>query len=684
MIQKSNESDRRILTFPAIQPCQCIAPAKLLTSLINVTRNICGYRSKFFGGSKRNANAAIRQIGIILTFLEQIRDGDSDLPDSIVLCFSELHFIFQKIQFLLEDCALEGARLFMLMKSDLVANRFRVLARSVAVALDVLPLVSIDVPIEVKEHLELVMKQARTAKFEVDRGDEEIINEVKLILSLFEYGAAPDKSKIKRVLDHIGIENWSSCNKEVKFLDSEIEFEWLSRDKTDVAFLSDLMAFMNYCRSILFDVVDCDAIRHVDRFRTDILHCLNPDDFRCSISLDFMIDPVTVATGHTYDRSSIQKWLRAGNFICPNTGEKLKNRELVPNLALRRIIHQYCTENSIPFAEPGRKKRDITRTVAAGSSTAEKISRELAKFLADVLESGTSEEKNRAAYEIKHLSKASIFNRSCLVETGLIPNLLKLLRSLDVLTQENAIAAVLNLSKHSQSKSAIASNGGLQEIVHVLQMGYRIEARQLAAGALFYMASIAEYRRLIGEIPEAIPALTDLFMDTTDRSKKNAMVALFGLLVHPENHRKVLSAGAVPLLVNLLMTSGKENLMTDSMAILASLAERPDGAAAILQCGALNSIMGFVDSCSSIAGKEYSVFLLVALCVNGGLEVIPIMAKNQTLMSSLYNVVSEGTSRGRWKAKSLIRLLHAYCENESSSSSPVVHRLPQDRMVHVW
>lgn len=683
MTQKSKDSGRRILSLPAIPPCECTSPATLLTSLINVSRDICGYRSKFFGSNKRNANESIRQIGILLTFFEEIQDRKSnDLPDSVALVLSELHLIFQKVLHLLEDCALEGARLLMLMKSELVANRFRVLIRSVALALEVLPFDSIDVPIEVVEHVELVMKHARRAKFEVDREDEEILNEVRLILTLFDVGVTPDNTQIKRVLDHIGIKKWSSCNKEVKFLDSEIELEWSSQDKRELSFLSNLMGLMNYSRCILFDAVDCEAVRFVDQCRTEVLDCLNPDDFRCPISLDFMIDPVTVATGHTYDRSSIQRWLRAGNSICPNTGERLKNRDLVPNLALRRIIRQYCSENSIPFGESSKQKRNITRTVAAGSSTAEKIAGVLAKFLARLLESGTVDEKNRAAFEIKLLSKASIFNRSCLVEIGLIPNLLKLLSSSDVLTQKNAIAAVLNLSKHSKSKRVIAENRGSEQIVDVLRTGYRIETRQLAAGALFYMASIEEYRKLIGEIPEALPGLMDLLKDEADRSKKNAMVALYGLLMHPENHRKVLSAGAVPLLVNLLETSDRENLIADSMEILASLAEKPDGTAAILRCGALNSIMGFLDSCSSKAGQEYSVALLVALSINGGSEVTSIIAKSPTLIPSLYNLLSEGTNRASRKASSLIKVLHEYCELVSPSSDPI--DLRQGRTVQAW
>ncbi|BAT74683.1 hypothetical protein VIGAN_01240100, partial [Vigna angularis var. angularis] len=65
---------------------------------------------------------------------------------------------------------------------------------------------------------------------------------------------------------------------------------------------------------------------------------VNPKDFRCPISLELMTDPVTVSTGQTYDRTSIQKWLKARNTTCPKTGEKLTNPELVPNRAILGVV----------------------------------------------------------------------------------------------------------------------------------------------------------------------------------------------------------------------------------------------------------------------------------------------------------------------------------------------------------
>ncbi|KAK1361553.1 RING-type E3 ubiquitin transferase [Heracleum sosnowskyi] len=66
-----------------------------------------------------------------------------------------------------------------------------------------------------------------------------------------------------------------------------------------------------------------------------------PHLFRCPISLDLFTDPVILSTGHTYDRSSIEKWLAAGNLTCPVTMQKLHDPSMVPNHTLRHLIDQW-------------------------------------------------------------------------------------------------------------------------------------------------------------------------------------------------------------------------------------------------------------------------------------------------------------------------------------------------------
>ncbi|CAL0311907.1 unnamed protein product [Lupinus luteus] len=694
MIRNINGSDRRVLTFPAVHPCEDISLSTLLSSLITLSHTISNFKCKFFSSNKRNARKVINLVQLLQPFFQEILENESGhIPGSgtgsATLCFSELHITFQKLLFLLEDLTREGARLRMLMESGRVANHFRVLARSVATALDVFSFGSVEV--EMKEQVQLLMSQARKGKFEVEADDKRATMVVMEALTGFENRFDPNEGDVRWVLDHIGVRTWSECNKEVKFLDSEIGFEGFNEGSRKVGFLCSLMALMSYCRCLFMEVVEegnkkCDKVgESIESENGMVLSSINSDDFRCPISLELMSDPVTIETGHTYDRCSILKWFTSGNLICPKTGKRLGSIELVPNLVLRRLIQQYCYANSIPIADLGRRNRDIIRNVQPGSLAQQEAIKMVAGSLCGMLENGVVAEKNRGAFEMRLLSKTSIFNRSCLVEAGSVPLLLKLLSSRDSSAQENAIAALLNLSKYPKSRALIVENLGLELIVAVLKKGLKIEARHHAAAVLFYLASNDGYRKVIGEEPDAIPSLISLIKDGSgsDRAKKNGLVALFGLVMHqPENQKRVLEADAVSLLVNIIKGCEKEELVTDSLAVLAIMAEKSEGAAAILHCGALPAALEILSSSTSRVGKEHCVSLLLSLSKNGGPDVVAYLVKSSSLMGSLYSQLSEGTSRASKKASVLIRILHDFYDRRSSGFKVSV--IPREQFIDVW
>ncbi|KAJ1438662.1 Zinc finger, RING/FYVE/PHD-type [Sesbania bispinosa] len=70
-----------------------------------------------------------------------------------------------------------------------------------------------------------------------------------------------------------------------------------------------------------------------------------PNHFRCPISLDLMKDPVTLSTGITYDRESVERWFHEGNITCPVTNQVVRNFDMIPNHSLRIMIQDWCVEN---------------------------------------------------------------------------------------------------------------------------------------------------------------------------------------------------------------------------------------------------------------------------------------------------------------------------------------------------
>lgn len=78
-----------------------------------------------------------------------------------------------------------------------------------------------------------------------------------------------------------------------------------------------------------------------------------PSYFRCPLSLELMLDPVIVASGQTYERAAIQKWLDHGLGKCPKTGHKLSHKNLIPNSTVKALITNWCNENKLDlFLDP--------------------------------------------------------------------------------------------------------------------------------------------------------------------------------------------------------------------------------------------------------------------------------------------------------------------------------------------
>nr|XP_043606700.1 U-box domain-containing protein 19-like [Erigeron canadensis] len=671
MLQKYDQNTRRVLKFPAVLPCQDVNPKTLVSSLTSLSQSITNYQLNVFVTQRKNIRETIRQVSILNMFFVEIMDRCSfdRLTDSAVLCLSELHHSLQKMNFLLQDCSRPGSKIWILMKSHFVATQFMSLIRGIATALDILPIYCFNVSHEMKELLDMVVKQARKAKMEVDPDDDYAMKRVMLILNQFENRFEPDSIMINRVLYYLKINTWGECHKEISFLDDEYCLELLDNSERDLNMLSTLCSFMRYCRGVLFEhsVVENQDDGIFRGNNLEILSCLNPEDFRCPISLELMTDPVIVSTGQTYDRVSIEKWLKSGNLICPKTGEKLATTELVPNLNLRKVIHQYCIDHGVSISKFQKQSRDISSTVLPGSPASAEAIKFLSEYLVRRLRNGSEKQKSRAVYEIRLLAKSNIYNRLCLIGAGAIPHMLGLLSSSDPTMQENAIAGLLKLSKHTNGKKVIINYGGLNSIVEVLKNGLKQEAKQIAAGTIFYLSSVQTNQKLIGEIPDAIPTLVEQIETGTSCGKKNALAALFGILLYPRNHQIALSTGIVPLLSNLISTSEKPEIVTDSLAVLATLAESFDGSETILKASSLQLLIKTLQTSPSRASKEYCVSILLALCNNIGNEVVAVLANNPNFIGFLYSLSTNGGSQAGKKARTLIRIMHRFHETSSSS-----------------
>lgn len=117
-----------------------------------------------------------------------------------------------------------------------------------------------------------------------------------------------------------------------------------------------------------------------------------PSLFRCPISLDVMRSPVSLCTGITYDRASIQRWFDSGNNTCPATMQTLPSTDLVPNLTLGRLIALWASTAASGASSlapspvgptPAAAAADLLRRIADPSKDPCPALHKLAAFFSD-------------------------------------------------------------------------------------------------------------------------------------------------------------------------------------------------------------------------------------------------------------------------------------------------------------
>ncbi|CAN0909783.1 U-box domain-containing protein 1 [Linum grandiflorum] len=365
-----------------------------------------------------------------------------------------------------------------------------------------------------------------------------------------------------------------------------------------------------------------------------------------------MRDPVIVASGHTYDRSSIAQWINSGHHTCPKSGQRLIHMALIPNYALKSLVHQWCQENNIPLVEssssPSCSENETRRKAAADAV------KMTAEFLVEI--------QRQAAYELRLLAKTGMDNRRIIAEAGAIPFLVSILNSNDSRIQENAVTALLNLSILENNKILIMAAGAVERIISVLESGKSMEARENAAAAIFSLSVIDDYKVIIGAKPRAIPALLRLLREGTTAGKRDAASALFNLAVYVSNKAGIVLAGTVPLLIELLMDD-KAGITDDALAILALLLGCSEGLEEIRKSRILVPVLIDLLRFGSAKGKENSITLLLGLCKDGGQEVARRLLINPRSIPSLQSLSADGSLKARRKADALLRVLNRCCSH---------------------
>uniref|UniRef100_A0A5B6ZPT7 RING-type E3 ubiquitin transferase n=1 Tax=Davidia involucrata TaxID=16924 RepID=A0A5B6ZPT7_DAVIN len=615
----------------------------------------------FSGAFKRDCMDLSRRVALLAHLLEEIRDFKGDLrsldastsSSSTSACLSDLTLALQAAKRLLSPAGNFGSKISSDGAAKKITFQFQCVTCKLEKALGNLPYDHFDISEEVQEQVELVRAQLRRATKRYGGGP---LNSTILTRAL----SLPLEKEIdllqsgRRVIGSLHVENIGNIDHEVSAKVDSVPKGIGSIGPSAEQLIHESERPRDSSASSGVCLPNDDAGRGINSASKSLEENKNPgspmipDDFLCPISLELMRDPVIVATGQTYERSYIQRWIDCGNASCPKTQQKLENLTLTPNYVLRSLITQWCTKHNIeqPMTlTNGRIKksdgsfRDVSRDIAAIEALVRKLSSQ-------------SIEENRAAVaEIRSLSKRSTDNRILIAEAGAIPVLVNLLITEDSLTQEHAVTSILNLSIYENNKGLIMLAGAIPSIVQVLRAG-SMEARENAAATLFSL-SLADENKIIIGASGAIPALVELLQNGSTRGKKDAATALFNLCIYQGNKGRAVRAGIIAALLNML-TDLTSCMVDEALTILSVLASHPEAKAAIVKASTIPVLIDLMRT-GLPRNKENAAAILLSLCKRENENLACISRLGAVI--PLTELAKSGTERAKRKATSLLEHL---------------------------
>ncbi|KAJ8443078.1 hypothetical protein Cgig2_004283 [Carnegiea gigantea] len=385
-----------------------------------------------------------------------------------------------------------------------------------------------------------------------------------------------------------------------------------------------------------------------------------PTHFRCPISLDMMKDPVTMSTGITYDRESIEKWLEAGNMTCPMTKQVLRTLDPVPNHTIRRMIQDWCVENRSHGVE-----RIPTPRIPISPN-------EVGQILGRISVAHEAQECREFVGKLNKAMKESERNRKCIVANGsgrILASTFETFAGREgegVISVLGDVMTVLSsmLPLNEDAIVSLKSTGSLERIVWFLNDGGLSERRNAVVILKEVVSSLKNKEEIVQKLVEIQGVKEGLIKLIKEpicpASTKASLVVIYHMITSPSPAGQTIipmlvEMGLVSLLLETLVDAEK-GICEKALGVLDGLCRAQVGRE-VAQSHALTVpvVVKKILRVSELA-TDFSVSALWRLSQGEGIE----KGGNIVVVEEALQVGWNINGRTKEKVTRLLKLLHGY------------------------
>ncbi|CAN8269966.1 unnamed protein product [Cochlearia groenlandica] len=378
-----------------------------------------------------------------------------------------------------------------------------------------------------------------------------------------------------------------------------------------------------------------------------------PVEFRCPLSNNLMRDPVVLASGLTYDKLYIKKWLSSGNRTCPKTQQVLLHTSLTPNLLIHDMISKWCKKIGL---ETTKKNQYHPNLVHVEEETVTRSDHEIFNSLLCKVSSSNFRDQESAAKELRLMTKKRPEFRALFGESSdditrfLNPLLHRLSLNQYENLQEDVITTLLNISIHDDdNKKLVCENPNvIPLLIDALRSG-TVSTRSNAAATVFTLSALDSNKVLIGKSGILKPLIL-LLEEGDPKAIKDIAAAIFTLCISHENRSRAVRDGVVRVLAKRI---SKGFYVDELLAILAMLVTHWKAVEELGELGGVSWLLKITRESECKRNKENAIVILHTVCFSDRTKWKEIK-EEEIVYGTITKLALEGTSRAQRKANGIL------------------------------
>ncbi|KAM7253955.1 hypothetical protein ACFE04_031637 [Oxalis oulophora] len=490
---------------------------------------------------------------------------------------------------------------------------------------------------------------------------EGITEHIKAALRSQQDGNGTSTNHLLKVIESLNLTS-NLLLKESMAVEKELLNAQLNKTKTEIFEINQIVQLISQIRDFMLKTENFGVTGGL----------LIPSYFRCPLSLKLMVDPVIVASGQTFERTSIQKWIDHGLTVCPKTRQTLMHTNVITNYTVKAMIANWCEENNIKFSNNSESTNFVSvsnqsdRVSQQGSILADSFrysgdstsrsSRDLGNGFGkqkkeESVNLNTEESNGFRNTEIENFDQSSpeqsyVHSRSESTSSAIssIDYLTPMINESTGIPKKQEIVSESSPSSHSQKESGyspwlpvtVGVNGNqeydkacslsvsdavsddLTTTSHVKKLMEDLkspskEIQIKAAAELRLLGKHKTENRVIIGNSGAIPLLLSLLYSDIKLTQEHAVTALLNLSINDENKTMIGEAGAIEPLIHVLNT-GNDGAKENSAATLFSLSVLEEYKAKIGRSGAVKALVNLLHG-GTVRGKKDAATALFNLSI---------------------------------------------------------------------